>query len=203
MSTGDIPTPMSPLIKRPNCNSMVRGDRLQNHIKKFHTSPTNCSSTGLIIKLENNDKDSSKLSNGAYINKVFYSPKNKKGLKKLTELQNQEALKSNPSAKFGEAIGSILKIEKSNEAITKYEQAACSCNGENERCFKCNGTGFYIKKIIEELSIPTSKTTKSSRSAKKTRSIQESSFSNDPRGNDYGIRENGRFSSNPLYDDHD
>ena len=78
-------------------------------------------------------------------------------------------------------------------------EAKCSCDGENENCFRCNGTGFYKSRIvtnIEECRDRIQEKTKNN-----TNSTQESQFSNDQRGGIYGIREHGRYSSNPLYEE--
>ena len=71
--------------------------------------------------------------------------------------------------------------------------AKCSCNGENSNCFKCNGSGYYERKLAPGAQafeqVPQTQT--------------EVRFSNDPRGGIFGIRENGRFASLPLADDYD
>lgn len=69
---------------------------------------------------------------------------------KLAHLQNGEVTENNPSPKFREERGTVLKMEKSNGVEIRYEQTICSCNGDNERCVRCDGTGYYAKKIIEE-----------------------------------------------------
>ena len=72
--------------------------------------------------------------------------------------------------------------------------ARCSCNGENVNCYKCDGTGYYEKKIAA-----------GAVGVKRNANAPpvEVTYSNDARGGAYGIRENGRFSSLPLADDYD
>ena len=69
----------------------------------------------------------------------------------------------------------------------------------NENCFKCNGTGFYKSKIITNINECQERIQE--KVSQKTNPVQESQFSNDQRGGIYGIRESGRFSSNPLYEE--
>ena len=90
-------------------------------------------------------------------------------------------------------IKNIPKIK-----ITTIE-AKCSCEGENENCFRCDGTGFYKSNIITNLE--ECRDRMQEKAIQKIDSIQESNFSNDQRGGIYGIRERGRFSSNPSYDE--
>ncbi|MGJ7553316.1 hypothetical protein ACSFBI_04935 [Variovorax sp. RB3P1] len=126
----------------------------------------------------------------------------KKGQRRSIEkFQSGSIVENLPSTSFGAEIGTPLgKSTKGQLAIT-YEQAACSCGGENEKCFRCDGTGFYTKQVV-----PTSANSPSSVHSNlrlKNQPPTESSFSNDARGGDYGIRERGRYGSNPLYDDHE
>ena len=115
--------------------------------------------------------------------------------------QSGSIVENLPMTSFGTEVGTPLgKATKGQLAIT-YEQAACSCGGENEKCFRCDGTGYYTKQVV-----PPSANSPSSMHSNlrlKNQASAESSFSNDARGGDYGIRERGRFGSNPLYDDHD
>lgn len=72
----------------------------------------------------------------------------------------------------------------------------CSCGGENERCFRCDGRGYYevsAEKAARMASATTIAATPSSRSL--------ASFASDPRGAAYGVREQGRFASAPIHDD--
>lgn len=90
-------------------------------------------------------------------------------------------------------------VVKNVEINIFTENEECSCGGENEKCFRCGGSGFYIKTAA-----PVSKNKTMNYSLKTNyKNAKESNFSNDPRGDFYGIRENGRFNSNPLYDDHE
>lgn len=121
--------------------------------------------------------------------------------RKSGKFQSGRIVESLPMTSFGTEVGTTLgKATKGQLAIT-YEQASCSCGGENEKCFRCDGTGYYTKKVV-----PTSANSSSSLHSNlrlKNQASAESSFSNDARGGDYGIRERGRYGSNPLYDDHD
>ncbi len=78
-------------------------------------------------------------------------------------------------------------------------EANCSCEGANENCFKCNGTGFYESRIVTNIEECQDRIQE--KRTQKTNLIQESQFSNDQRGGIYGIREHGRYSSNPLYEE--
>lgn len=78
-------------------------------------------------------------------------------------------------------------------------EAKCSCEGENENCFRCNGTGFYKSRIVTNIDECQDRIQE--KRTHKTNSIQDSQFSNDQRGGIYGIREHGRYSSNPLYEE--
>lgn len=78
----------------------------------------------------------------------------------------------------------------------------CSCGGENANCFKCDGTGYCETEIASDFGaqVPTDPL----RSRSKVSGTAETHFSGDERGGGtYGIRERGRFGSNPLHDDHD
>jgi len=46
----------------------------------------------------------------------------------------------------GKTLG---KSEKAGMTI-RYEVARCSCQGENENCFKCDGTGYYRREVVEQ-----------------------------------------------------
>ncbi len=112
------------------------------------------------------------------------------------KLQHGDALISEASAPFGTEDGHFLKQSKSRGKTVRYEQATCSCGGNNERCSRCFGSGFYTRKILEEAS-------DAPRPSMESGIYKESSFSNDSRGGVFSVREVGRFSSNPLHDDHD
>lgn len=104
-------------------------------------------------------------------------------------------------------IGKPTQIENQNNQREKTSpkiktisiDAQCSCKGENENCFKCNGTGFYKRKIITNIEECQDRVQE--KTIYKSNSIQESQFSNDSRGDIYGIRESGRYSSNPLHEE--
>ena len=108
-----------------------------------------------------------------------------------------------PSTPLGTSVGTILGVESKPKMRVHYETADCTCGGNNERCTRCGGTGYYTKEVVDQF-IGTPKTPWTDKSNRVGfRSTQESTFSNDQRGDGYGIRERGRFGSNPLHDDHD
>lgn len=90
-------------------------------------------------------------------------------------------------------------IKSSPTIKTSSIESKCSCGGENENCFKCNGTGIYTKKIVSN--IEECHHAIQEKQARAINSNEESKFSNDQRGGIYGIRERGRFSSNPLHEE--
>jgi hypothetical protein len=120
----------------------------------------------------------------------------------ISGLQSGKVVKSLPTTSMGTAVGTSLgKSSEGHLAIT-YEKALCSCAGENENCFRCDGTGFYTKQIVQDISkLPPALPNSGLRT--KNQTPAESTFSNDSRGGDYGIRERGRFGSGPLHDDHE
>lgn len=128
--------------------------------------------------------------------------KRRKGKKQTgSNLQKGSIVKHVPTTSFGAEVGTPLGKSTVGKLAITFEQAACSCGGENENCFRCDGTGFYAKQVV-----PTSANSPSSVHGNlrlKNQPPTESSFSNDARGGDYGIRERGRYGSNPLYDDHE
>lgn len=80
-------------------------------------------------------------------------------------------------------------------------EVPCSCGGENERCYRCYGTGFHERQVIDQsLSSVNASVPKLDFSR---RTLGLGGFASDSRGDDYSIRENGRFSSFPLFDDLD
>lgn len=99
----------------------------------------------------------------------------------------------------GKTLG---KSEKAGMTI-RYEVARCSCQGENENCFKCDGTGYYRREVVEQYRHMDENKLRGQSYFNQRNSNGEYRFSNDQRGGEYGIREVGRFSSNPLHDDHD
>ena len=117
-------------------------------------------------------------------------------------LQSGNVVGNVPTASFGSDVGTALGQANEGQLAVSYEKAACSCRGDNENCYKCDGTGFYIKKVVQEASEVDSVSPRR-KFGSLNKSVAESSFSNDLRGGDYGIRESGRYGSNPLYDDYD
>lgn len=116
--------------------------------------------------------------------------------------QSGNVVENLPTTSFGAEIGSSLGKATKGKLAINYEKASCSCGGENENCFKCDGTGFYTKQVVQESS-RTLPVPRNSNLRSKNQQLSESSFSNDSRGGDYGIRECGRYGSIPLYDDHE
>ena len=91
------------------------------------------------------------------------------------------------------------KKKSSQNAKFVYEVRQCSCAGCNEKCFRCDGTGVYRAKVVVDLE-KLSKKIDQKKYFWKSGAL-EVQFSNDMRGGDYGIREQGRFSSLPLRED--
>lgn len=175
--TNDISLSNISLVNCPNCNSMIRKDRLQRHIERIHLSvPTE--------KFKSKSFLSEKIKNRVPMPKLLaekeIKSEKKKNITKFTN-QNKQPEKTSPKIK-------TISIE------TK-----CSCEGENENCFKCNGTGFYKRKMVTNIDECQDRVQE--KRIYKTNSTQESQFSNDQRGGIYGIREQGRFSSNPLHEE--
>jgi hypothetical protein len=58
-----------------------------------------------------------------------------------------------PGLSLGQAAaseGKVLERKRNRDgSYTRYEIASCTCGGENENCYKCDGTGYYRKIIIE------------------------------------------------------
>ena len=71
----------------------------------------------------------------------------------------------------------------------------CSCMGNNATCFRCDGRGYYEKKA------PIKTTSQTVSPEIDARSIVR--HESDSRGGSYGVRENGRFLSNPDHDAYD
>jgi hypothetical protein len=95
-------------------------------------------------------------------------------------------------------VGESLGVIEKGGLVINYEPAPCSCGGENPNCFKCDGTGVYRREVVLGYpnGVPPAPLVR--RTGGGARS--ESTFSNDPRGDQRGIREQGRFESNPHYD---
>lgn len=116
-------------------------------------------------------------------------------------LQSGSVEENLPSTSFGTEVGTLLGKSRKGQLAITYAQASCSCGGENQKCFRCNGTGFYTRQVVPL--VPSATTPLSSKLRSNNQPASEASFSNDYRGDAFGIRERGRFSSSPLYDDYD
>jgi hypothetical protein len=95
--------------------------------------------------------------------------------------------------------GSVRAEVGMHGRVLKKATVQCSCLGNNQSCFKCDGTGYCEVELAPEALLDRVDTLRA-----RTREAQpEVHFSGDPRGGEpYGIRERGRFGSNPLHDDH-
>lgn len=103
---------------------------------------------------------------------------------------------------MAQALGSVQSVEQRDGTIHRVEVAHCSCGGENPNCFKCDGTGYYEREIIVGAE-PERPSDRLRHSLNYTAPV-EASFSKDERGGAaFGVRESGRFGSNPLHDDYD
>jgi len=73
----------------------------------------------------------------------------------------------------------------------------CTCGGENERCYCCDGRGYYevSPQRAARSAVPP-------RASAITSGGSSANFSSDSRGGTYGIRELGRFASAPESDDY-
>lgn len=119
-----------------------------------------------------------------------------------SNLQSGNVVENLPFTSLGTAVGTSLGKLRRGQLVINYEKAECSCGGENENCYRCDGTGVYVRKVMQDSSkLPPALPNSGLRT--KNRSPAESTFSNDSRGGDYGIRERGRFGSGPLHDDHE
>ncbi|BDB70248.1 hypothetical protein Cthiooxydans_26600 [Comamonas thiooxydans] len=117
-------------------------------------------------------------------------------LRASNRLQTSELSGPEILAPLGTKVGTVLKTKVVRGKTVRYQQAVCSCGGNNEKCAKCFGSGFYTKEVIDDFLDGSALSVRGSPN-------QESTFSNDYRGGFFGVRELGRFSSNPLHDDHD
>lgn len=97
------------------------------------------------------------------------------------------------------STGTQIEAQKSIETGTAEYTAECSCRGFNQNCFRCDGTGYYQRKILLEAKSQSHPNITRSKTTPKP----ETNFSSDSRGGFYGIRENGKFSSNPISDNYD
>lgn len=89
---------------------------------------------------------------------------------------------------------SSRKAPKPREPTTV--DVACSCGGENERCFRCYGKGYY-----EVGAAKAARMASSTLSAPAPAGRSLAGFASDARGAVYGVRELGRFASAPIHDD--
>ena len=122
------------------------------------------------------------------------------------KLQNMKPDTSPQMGGLGESWlneGKVLGRTTKAGMTIRYENAACSCYGENSNCFKCDGTGYYRREVVEKMRSKPLISAPRLCGESSCLFDSENQFSNDARGGDYGIRESGRFSSNPLHDDHD
>lgn len=92
------------------------------------------------------------------------------------------------SADLGEEKG---KGDKREDA--KWLGVPCPCGGETENCYMCDGFGR-----IRGRSDPVRLVNAGPAAAREL-----AGFAADPRGGDYGVRENGRFGAGPEYDNFD
>ncbi len=76
-------------------------------------------------------------------------------------------------------------------------QVLCPCGGDNERCYRCDGRGYYEVSAAKAARL----TVTVPRSAK-SKKEQPATFASDSRGSAYGLREQGRFASAPIHDDY-
>lgn len=126
-----------------------------------------------------------------------------KKAKFLSNLQTGDVVQKIPSSPIGTTVGTILGHERKPGMRVHFEQAECSCNGDNDRCSRCDGTGYYTKEVVDQF-IGTPPTPRlNDPLGTRQHSKHESTFSNDQRGGIYGIRESGRYSSNPDHDNHE
>ncbi len=108
--------------------------------------------------------------------------------------KEKEPSLGNASAHEGEVVGT----RKEGHLIVARQIEPCTCGGENEHCFRCNGTGYYVREIVLGQDLQHSST--------KVRSSGQTplaGFARDSRAGSYSIREKGRFDSRPDHDDFD
>lgn len=73
----------------------------------------------------------------------------------------------------------------------------CSCGGENENCYRCFGAGYY--EVSEADAMRLARQVASTPAPQRLGPVR---FASDARGAAYGLREQGRFSSEPVHDDY-
>lgn len=108
---------------------------------------------------------------------------------------------------LGEMASSVGKlISKTSQTpnhLTQKYISPCSCQGMNQNCFKCSGTGYCEREIITTPSPHKNSLAANLSDLKTHQPKSEVSFASDSRGGIYSIRENGRFTSDPIEDDYD
>lgn len=93
-------------------------------------------------------------------------------------------------------VGKVVGTRKEGKLLVSRRIEPCTCDGENENCFKCGGTGYSILEVVVEAgNQPASPQAVSS----KPHSL--AGFASDSRAGQYSIREQGRFDSRPAHDD--
>ncbi len=106
----------------------------------------------------------------------------------------------------------ILHREKAENSIRKPSETArkspidaaiisCTCGGENERCFRCFGKGYYEVSPQQAARMEPQRDTKPG-TKRHGPASGPASFASDDRGGSRGLREQGRFASEPAHDDY-
>jgi hypothetical protein len=172
----------------PHCGCLLRADRYEHHLAMQHSQAAEEKKALLRAKLQ--EEQVRRRIEGARcvtcdICRVSVKARN---LDRHTRKVHQTAISRHPQDRSSQKKGVTLV------------RAPCTCRGENENCFKCFGTGLYEKELIANPpSSPLLPITRNG-SSKKSRTL--GGFASDFRGDDYSIREGGRFSSSPLHDDY-
>lgn len=97
----------------------------------------------------------------------------------------------------GKASKSKPRFKPTTSRPSKFitVSSPCSCQGLNENCFKCWGSGQEQKQVATS---PGSDTTLFGRASKNSPKL--GSFASDSRGNEFALREKGQFDSRPICD---
>lgn len=114
-----------------------------------------------------------------------------------------------PKPAEGMSLGDMARSEGQRQArkqpngvVIRVEIAQCTCRGENENCRRCYGNGYYERELVDA-EVAERATSQIWRRPRST-SPSEVTFSVDGRGGPaFGVREFGRFASNPHHDDYD
>lgn len=93
-------------------------------------------------------------------------------------------------------VGKVLGTRNEGSLLVSRRIEPCTCGGNNENCFKCGGTGYYIREAVVDGANRGPAPTVATR---EYRSL--AGFASDDRAGPYNIREKGRFDSRPLCDD--